>query len=954
MKKLFVFAAVCLGFLFPGTYSLPLASGKNPRLHSLLLTNTGSSSAAFTLKVNGNLSVNLADLIAQIRAMPDAPGFPGEPDYRKAWRYQSTHRYHSRPLTASPWQHNPCFILNSLGFSLCDDDASCLGMLWTNMGYPVRIWGLSGHVVSEVFAGGRWQLFDGTESVYYHLNAAHDVAGYYDLVANPSLISQPIDPFGPDAWAYTVSNLYATTADNLNVTAWHIGTPPYTKDLQFQIPAKSVLYVGGVFTDKPLVICGSPGTYYSRGISHAKLVIPANWSGTVDLPLALHDIQGDSQDSVTIGGVSYSPSSAGLDAMIIARANESTSSREGMPKPITIINNSKPMNIIYLISDFMVGLKNNNVIEISGSGASMVVPSIAAIPEPYQYVSFRLDETNGGAAADAGPHRLDGVRMGCKPSFDAVLGRSFEFDGLSNVVNLSRLNLDFFKQNNAAYTVSLWFKQATNQFYRRALFSDYQHAVELASGNRVRIMHYTNSYGYVEKYFPLASSTGTWHHVAYTYVLTNGLVQTTLYLDGVSNLGIASTPMNREPTETFLGSHGGSQDMFKGLIDEVRIDGRVLGQSEITGNYDSATNIPVLGASPLPGTLSLPTSVSLSIDRGTGYWSTDGGTTYHAFTVDGATVPLAAGQATVLVYGVNVFGKRTPTQTLKYDLEAYNPAQWTRTALNSFSSRCDHSSAVFNNKMWVIGGKVDVRTNDVYASADGTNWSRATPSAAFTGRMGHRSVVFDNRMWVIAGKDGGGYKNDVYHSTDGITWTRATSSAAFPVRSWHSALAFNGKMWVIGGYDGGYKNDVYYSTDGANWIQATAAAAFSARELHTSVVHNQKMWILGGYGTNGRTGDVYSSADGTNWSLVASGLSPLKRNWHSSTTFDNKMWVLGGTTGVYTNDVFSSADGINWLPATQGAAFSARQQHSSLVFNNKMWVIGGFDGGNQADVWRCQ
>src|SRR5438045_1168554 len=101
------------------------------------------------------------------------------------------------------------------------------------------------------------------------------------------------------------------------------------------------------------------------------------------------------------------------------------------------------------------------------------------------------------------------------------------------------------------------------------------------------------------------------------------------------------------------------------------------------------------------------------------------------------------------------------------------------------------------------------------------SWSQATGAAPFSGRGGHTSIVFNNLMWVIGGYDGNVAKNDVWYSADGVNWTRATSSAEFSGRSRHTSLVYNNKIWVIGGEDtSGYKNDVWYSSDGVTWTRA--------------------------------------------------------------------------------------------------------------------------------------
>ena len=94
---------------------------------------------------------------------------------------------------------------------------------------------------------------------------------------------------------------------------------------------------------------------------------------------------------------------------------------------------------------------------------------------------------------------------------------------------------------------------------------------------------------------------------------------------------------------------------------------------------------------------------------------------------------------------------------------------------------------------------------------DEMEWTQATASAGWSWRVDHTSVVYDGKMWVIGGYAG---KNDVWWSTDGVTWTQATEHANWSARYRHTSVVYDGKMWVIGGYDGSVKNDVWRSTVG--------------------------------------------------------------------------------------------------------------------------------------------
>ena len=253
---------------------------------------------------------------------------------------------------------------------------------------------------------------------------------------------------------------------------------------------------------------------------------------------------------------------------------------------------------------------------------------------------------------------------------------------------------------------------------------------------------------------------------------------------------------------------------------------------------------------------------------------------------------------------------------------AYTGVIWTNvTGAAAFPARIDHTSVVFDDKMWVIGGfngtvinDVGIYSNDVWYSTNGADWTQATPSAAFSPRVYHTSVVFDDgsgkKMWVIGGVDNkDNYYHDVWSSMDGVTWIQATDNAAFSPRAYHTSVVFDNKMWVIGGVDiqGTYLTDIWYSTNGAEWTRATAAAAFPPRAFHTSEVFDSKMWVIGGDDIGGTYyNDAWFSKDGVTWTEAPASVPPGQmlpaRSYHTSVVFDNKMWVIGGDSGTITND----------------------------------------------------
>ncbi|WP_273568773.1 Kelch repeat-containing protein [Maribacter halichondriae] len=281
-----------------------------------------------------------------------------------------------------------------------------------------------------------------------------------------------------------------------------------------------------------------------------------------------------------------------------------------------------------------------------------------------------------------------------------------------------------------------------------------------------------------------------------------------------------------------------------------------------------------------------------------------------------------------------------------------------------FSKRSGHTSVVFQNKIWVIGGyDGESYKNDIWYSEDGETWTASTTNAGFAPRSGHTSVVFDDKLWVIAGRLGANRYNDVWYTSDGSTWIEATESADFPSTTAHTSLVFDNKIWVIGGGLEGenltVSNYAWYSTDGVEWTKAPELPF--KRYAHTSVVFDNKMWVIAGNdevtsgGTTAR-GDVWHSEDGMTWTKTSSSNSYRLRSLHASTVFDNKIYNVGGFFHGCQNDIYCTSAEINWQRVEGEKAFHGRAGHSIVVFDNKLWIIGGDTRINNShqylnDVW---
>ncbi len=183
-----------------------------------------------------------------------------------------------------------------------------------------------------------------------------------------------------------------------------------------------------------------------------------------------------------------------------------------------------------------------------------------------------------------------------------------------------------------------------------------------------------------------------------------------------------------------------------------------------------------------------------------------------------------------------------------------------------FSVRERIGAVVFNNKIFVIGGNAypyggntaaqGVAYNDVWSSTDGAAWTQVTSAAAFPARSNPAVFVYNNKLWVVGGKSGSTYLNDVWSSSDGANWTQVTTTTAFTGRFGHAVAVYNNEIFLAGGEDAsGVLGDLWVSEDsGLNWKQLQSGdvralpANFPARTYFSFFVQGNTLYMAGGLG----------------------------------------------------------------------------------------------------------
>lgn len=227
-----------------------------------------------------------------------------------------------------------------------------------------------------------------------------------------------------------------------------------------------------------------------------------------------------------------------------------------------------------------------------------------------------------------------------------------------------------------------------------------------------------------------------------------------------------------------------------------------------------------------------------------------------------------------------------------------------------------HASVIYDDKMWILGGgsEIDgenlVLTHDVWNSVDGVVWENLTSyTDYFTPRKEHSSVVFNDKIYVIGGDGNIDVLNDIWQY-DG-QWSEVQVNApVFSARRLHSSIVYDNKIWVIGGTNilGDHKNDVWSSSDGIHWVQVTHNASFSPRFGHDMVVYDDKMWVIGGIDDSGRLNEIWYSENGLDWKNANAQESFPRRSGHTVSIHDNKIYLIGGTKTVAENETLIGND----------------------------------------------
>lgn len=308
-----------------------------------------------------------------------------------------------------------------------------------------------------------------------------------------------------------------------------------------------------------------------------------------------------------------------------------------------------------------------------------------------------------------------------------------------------------------------------------------------------------------------------------------------------------------------------------------------------------------------------------------------------------------------------------------------------------FTARNAHATCIYQNKIWVTGGKTDLykmyntlysfKANDVWSSSDGADWVQEVELkgdffaqnadslanwelAPWYTRFGHTLSPIDmngdgteDAMIQLGGFAPDPF-NDVWITTDGQNWVYS-GEAEWSPRGWHTANKFDNKLYIMGGSP--LNNEVWVLDS----VTQVARREPSTRASYNTYKYETAWTFLGNAGWSPRAGmNVVSQ-----WYF-----SPANNETMANST--ERMVFTGGFGGYIMDepnfdgyrarsDVWDTYDGITWNQVSD-EAFDPRSWHTTQVLYSKndikkdyadsaaaldqpprMWMVGGgYIGGS--------
>ncbi len=297
---------------------------------------------------------------------------------------------------------------------------------------------------------------------------------------------------------------------------------------------------------------------------------------------------GDTSSSLNVPYVVSGTATAGSDYQSLPGSATIPSGAASVVIPIVPINDSIPEpdeTITVTLTPqptYLLGLWNS------------ATASLLSDETPISGALYPFGEGTGGTTADASGNGNTGTLQNGVAWTTGKYGSGLNFDGVDDFVSVpDAATLDL----GASGTIEAWVRLDTLNRWHSVIAKGnvnsnpaHNYALEINNSNRFLCI-LGNGSGSVAVSSTVTAVTGRFYHLACVW---NGS-SLQLYLDGAPNASVAQTVVPAgNSSALYIGQFGGNADRLDGMIDEVRIYGRALAQTEV----QSDMNTPISSAPP--------------------------------------------------------------------------------------------------------------------------------------------------------------------------------------------------------------------------------------------------------------------------------------------------------------------------------------------------------------------